>query len=62
LFLDEATRLEDALRRLQRSGHHFAIVMGADRREHGLITLWDILRTVFGDAASARAAAKEDAR
>lgn len=62
LFLDESTRLEDALRRLQRSGHHFAIVMGADRREHGLITLWDILRAVFGDAASARAAAREDSR
>lgn len=62
LFLDESTRLEDALRRLQRSGHHFAIVMGADRREYGLITLWDVLRTVFGDAASARAAAREDGR
>lgn len=50
LFLDEATRLEDALRRLQRSGHHFAIVLGADRKEHGLVTLWDILRVVFGEA------------
>lgn len=62
LFLDESTRLEDALRRLQRSGHHFAIVMGADRKEHGLITLWDILRTVFGDAPTEAQAGKKEGR
>lgn len=48
LYLDGSTRLEEALRRLQRSGHHFAIVLGPDRREFGLVTLWDILRAVFG--------------
>jgi CBS domain containing-hemolysin-like protein len=42
-------RLEDALRRMQRSGHHLAIVVGPDQRERGLVTLQDVLRTAFGE-------------
>jgi len=48
VFLDEAMRLDDALRRLQRGGE-FGIVVGADGVERGLVTLWDILRALFDD-------------
>ncbi|KAB2667597.1 MAG: DUF21 domain-containing protein [Verrucomicrobia bacterium] len=48
LFLDEGLRLDEALRRLQRGGDQFAIVVGAVGREAGLVTLWDILRAMFG--------------
>ena len=48
LFLDAAMRLEDALQRLQRSGEHLAIVIDADRKEIGLVTLADMLRVMFG--------------
>lgn len=47
LYFDEGMKLEAALGRMQRSGQHFAIVLGPDRREMGLITLWDMLRAVF---------------
>jgi putative hemolysin len=49
LFLDESLRVDAALRRLQRTGEQFAVVVGPDGRERGLITLWDLLRALFGE-------------
>ncbi len=49
LFLPERLRLEDALRRLQRSGMPLAIVVDSTRRERGFITLSDVLAGVFGE-------------
>ncbi|HEY5910962.1 MAG TPA: CNNM domain-containing protein [Verrucomicrobiae bacterium] len=49
LFLEEDLRLELALRRLQRSGQHLAIVLGRDRRESGIIGLEDVLKVIFGE-------------
>lgn len=50
VFLDEAMRLDEALRRLQRSGDQFAVVTGPGGQERGLVTLWDILRAMFDEA------------
>lgn len=49
LFLDEDTRLEVALRRMQRAGERLAIVLGRDRHETGVVTLEDILKVMFGE-------------
>jgi len=49
LFLDEDGRLEEALSRMQRSGQRLALVLGPDKRERGLLTLEDILKTLFGE-------------
>jgi len=49
LFLNEDLRLEDALRRMQRSGHRLGIVLGRDHREAGIISLQDILKIIFGE-------------
>lgn len=49
LYLDEDLRLEDAFRRMQRSGQRMAIVLGRDRREIGIVTLEDVLKVVFGE-------------
>lgn len=49
LFLGEDERLEVALRRLQRAGQRLAIVLGRDRRECGLVSLEDVLKTIFGE-------------
>jgi CBS domain containing-hemolysin-like protein len=49
LFLEEEMPLEEALKRMQRSGERLAIVLGRDRREVGIITLLDILKTIFGE-------------
>lgn len=49
LFLDEETRLEVALRRMQRSGQRLAVVLGRDQRETGVVSLEDILKVVFGE-------------
>ena len=51
LFFEEHVRLEEALRRMQRSGQRMAIVLGRDRREIGIVTLQDILRTIFGEVS-----------
>jgi putative hemolysin len=51
VYVDEDTRLEVALRRLQRSGHRLAIVLGRDRRETGVIGLQDILEVIFGEVS-----------
>lgn len=52
MFLDESLRLESALERLQRAGEHLAIVVDASRRERGLVTLADLLGTIFVAAES----------
>ena len=49
LFLDEDTRLEIALRRLQRAGQRLAIVLARDRMEVGVVALEDILKLMFGE-------------
>jgi len=49
LFLDESTRLEDALRQLQRSGQRLAIVLDRHRQEVGVVSLQDLLKAVFGE-------------
>lgn len=47
--LDPSLRLEEALKRFQRSGHRLAIVRDRHRRECGLLTLGDLLRFLFGE-------------
>ena len=49
LYLDDELRLEEALRRMQRSGQRLAIVLGRDRRELGVVSVQDILKTIFGE-------------
>jgi CBS domain containing-hemolysin-like protein len=51
LYLEEDLRLEIALRRMQRSGQRLAIVLGRDRRESGLIALYDVLKVMFGEVS-----------
>jgi len=52
LYLEEDLRLEVALRRMQRSGHRLAIVLGRDRFESGVVSLQDILKFIVGGLAS----------
>lgn len=49
VYVEDDARLEDALRTLQRGRQRTAIVMDAQRREVGVITLNDILRVMFGE-------------
>ena len=49
LFLDDGTRLEIALRRMQRAGQRLAIVLARDGRETGVVSLEDILKLMFGE-------------
>ena len=49
LFLDDSTRLEIALRRMQRAGQRLAIVLARDGREVGVVALEDILKLMFGE-------------
>jgi putative hemolysin len=49
LYLDEDTRLEVALTRLQRAGERQAILLDSSRKETGLVCLQDILKTIFGE-------------
>jgi CBS domain containing-hemolysin-like protein len=51
LYLDEDTRLEVALRRMQRGSQRLAVVLGRDQREIGIISLHDILKTIFGEVS-----------
>lgn len=51
LFLDETMRLEEALRRMQRSGQRLAIVLGHDTREIGILSLQDVLKIIFGEVS-----------
>jgi putative hemolysin len=47
-FLDVDTKLDDAMRHLQRTGQRLAIVLSRDRRELGIVSLQDILKAIFG--------------
>jgi putative hemolysin len=47
-YLDDGTRLEEALKRMQRGGQQLAIVL-AGERETGIVSLQDILRVIFGE-------------
>ena len=49
LFLDEDLRLDVALERLQRGGQRLAVVLGRDGQESGILSLSDILKTIFGE-------------
>jgi putative hemolysin len=49
LFMDETTRLDVALERLQRGGQRLAVVLGRDGREVGIVSLADMLKTIFGE-------------
>jgi CBS domain containing-hemolysin-like protein len=49
LFLGEDTRLEVALRRMQRAGERLAIVLAHDGNEMGVVSLEDILKLMFGE-------------
>ena len=48
-FIDAGMRLEEAMRHLQRAGQRLAIVLGRDGREVGIVSLQDILQTIFGE-------------
>jgi putative hemolysin len=49
LYIGEDMRLEEALKRMQRSGQRLGIVLGRDQREAGVVSLQDILRVIFGE-------------
>lgn len=49
IYLDEDVRVQEALRRMQRSGNRIAVVTSRDRRELGLIRLEEILKVIFGE-------------
>jgi CBS domain containing-hemolysin-like protein len=49
LFVNENTRLEVALRLMQRAGHRLAIVLARDGAEMGVVSLEDILKVMFGE-------------
>jgi CBS domain containing-hemolysin-like protein len=48
-YLPEELHLEEALRRMQRSGWRLAVVLGRDNHEAGIITLQDVLKLIFGE-------------
>ena len=49
LYISDHVLVEEALRRLQRSGQLLAIVLDANRREVGVIGFEEILRSIFGE-------------
>jgi putative hemolysin len=49
VFVNEAVRLEVALRLMQRAGQRTAIVLARDRSEIGIVALKDILKVMFGE-------------
>jgi CBS domain containing-hemolysin-like protein len=51
LYLDQETRLEVALRQMQRNGQRLAIVLGHDRSELGVVSLRDVLKVIFGEVS-----------
>lgn len=51
VYVDEDQRLEVAMRRLQRAGARLAIVLGRDGLEIGIVSLQDMLGTVFGEVS-----------
>jgi CBS domain containing-hemolysin-like protein len=51
LYLNHDTRLEVALRQMQRAGQRLAIVLGPNGTEVGVLSLQDILRVIFGEVS-----------
>jgi CBS domain containing-hemolysin-like protein len=49
VFMPEGTRLEIALRQMQRAGQRVGIVLSRERNEVGIVTLKDILGVMFGE-------------
>ncbi len=49
IFLNENIRLEEAMRRMQRAGQRLAVVLDAQQREIGIVSLQDILKSIFGE-------------
>lgn len=49
LFLESGCTLEEALKRMQKSGHRLAIVLDEKKREIGVVSLQDILGVLFGN-------------
>lgn len=49
LFLSEDLLLEEAMRRMQRTGDRLAIVLDREQRERGIVSLQDILKVIFGE-------------
>jgi CBS domain containing-hemolysin-like protein len=42
-------RLDAAMRQMQRSGQRLAVVLGPEQQELGIVSLTDILQTIFGE-------------
>ncbi len=51
-YIGEEIGVQEALRRLQRTGHRVAVVLGRNRREIGLITIEDVLGIILREATS----------
>jgi CBS domain containing-hemolysin-like protein len=49
LILNDELRLEEALRRMQKTGRRLAVAVGPDKVEAGIISLEDILKAIFGE-------------
>ena len=49
LFVNDDMRVEEVLRKMQRSGRRLGIVVSRDQREIGIVTFHDILRVIFGE-------------
>lgn len=49
VYLEEDMNLEQALKRLQRSGQRLGIVLGRNQREAGILSLQDIFKIIFGE-------------
>jgi putative hemolysin len=48
-FVTEELHLEEALRRMQKSGRRLAVVLTANQAESGIVSLQDILKVIFGE-------------
>jgi len=49
LYMEEDMALEEALKRMRRSGQRLGIVLGRDQHEAGIVSLQDILQVIFGE-------------
>ena len=49
LFVEEDLRLEEALKRMQRGGQRLGVVLGREQQEIGIVSLQDILKSIFGE-------------
>lgn len=49
LYIPAEMRVEAALKRMQRSGQRLGIVLNAEQREIGIVSLQDILKVIFGE-------------